>query len=92
MSEVALKAIVTGFVHGVGYRYFVVGHARRLGVTGYAKNLPNGTVEVFAEGERGLLDEFVKLLRVGPVAADVSGVSIDWLKPTGRYKSFGIEY
>ena len=91
-AQAAVKAIVTGLVQGVGYRYFAVGHARRLGLMGYAKNLSDGNVEVYAEGERGLLEEFVKLLRVGPVAADVSGVSVDWTKPTGRYKSFRIEY
>ncbi len=92
MAEAALRAIVTGLVQGVGYRYYAVGHARRLGLSGYAKNLPDGNVEAYAEGERGLLEEFLKLLRVGPVPADVSGVSVDWLKPTGRYKSFSIEY
>jgi acylphosphatase len=91
MAEAAVKAIVSGLVQGVGYRYYAVGHARRLGLTGYAKNLPDGNVVAYAEGERGLLEEFVKLLRVGPVAADVSGLKVDWLKPTGRYKSFSIE-
>ena len=88
----ALRTIVTGVVQGVGYRYYAVGHAQRLGLTGYAKNLPNGNVEAYAEGERGLLEEFVRLLRAGPVAADVSEVLVEWVKPSGRYKSFGIEY
>ena len=92
MAEVAVRAIVSGLVQGVGYRYYAVGHARRLGLMGYAKNLPDGNVEAYAEGERGLLEEFVKLLQVGPVAADVSGVSIEWTKPSGRYKSFSVEY
>ena len=92
MAEAAVRAIISGLVQGVGYRYYAVGNARRLGLTGYAKNLPDGNVEAYAEGERDLLDEFVKLLRVGPVAADVSGVSVKWAKPSGRYKGFGIEY
>lgn len=92
MAEMAVKATVTGLVQGVGYRYFAIGHARRLGLVGYAKNMPNGNVETYAEGERGLLEEFVKLLRMGPAAADVSGVSVEWAKPSGRYKSFSIEY
>ena len=92
MAEAAVRAIASGLVQGVGYRYFAVGHARRLGLVGYAKNLPNGTVETYAEGERGLLEEFVKLLRTGPVAADVTGVAVEWAKPSGRHKGFSIEY
>ncbi len=92
MAATALRAIVSGLVQGVGYRYYAIGHARRLGLTGYAKNLSNGNVEAYAEGERGLLEEFVKLLRVGPVTAKISGVSVEWVKPSGRYKSFSIEY
>jgi acylphosphatase len=92
MAEAAVRAIVSGLVQGVGYRYYAVEHARRLGLAGYAKNLPDGNVEAYAEGERCLLDEFIKLLRVGPVAADVSGVTVEWTKPSGRYKGFGIEY
>ena len=63
-----------------------------MGLTGYVKNLPNGGVEAQAEGEGGLLEEFLKLLHVGPVGADVSGVAVEWLKPSGRYKSFSIVY
>ncbi len=90
--QAAVRAVVTGLVQGVGYRFYAVGHGRRLGLTGFVKNLPAGNVETYAEGERGLLEEFIKLLRVGPAAADVSGVSVEWAKPSGHYKSFSIEY
>ncbi|MCI0406700.1 MAG: acylphosphatase [candidate division Zixibacteria bacterium] len=83
---------MTGLVQGVGYRFYAIGHARRLGLTGFVKNLPDGNVEAYAEGEKGLLEEFIRLLRVGPMGADVSGVSVEWAKPSGRYKSFSIEY
>ena len=79
-------------VQGVGYRYYAIGQARRLGLKGFVKNLPDGNVEVYAEGEKGLLDEFLKHLRVGPVGADVSGVAVEWLQPSEKYKSFSIEY
>jgi len=61
-------------------------------LTGFVKNLPDGNVEAYAEEEKGLLEEFLRLLRVGPVGADVSGVEVEWAKPSGRYKNFGIEY
>lgn len=92
MTQAAVRAVVTGLVQGVGYRYYAVGEARKLGLIGYVKNLPDGNVEVYAEGERGVLEEFLKSMRVGPVAADVSGVQAEWAKPSGRYKSFSIEY
>ncbi|MCI0595208.1 MAG: acylphosphatase [candidate division Zixibacteria bacterium] len=79
-------------VQGVGYRFYAVAHGRRLRLTGYVKNMPDGNVEAYAEGEKGLLEEFIKLLRTGPVAADVSGVSVEWARPSGRHKSFSIEY
>ena len=79
-------------VQGVGYRYYAVGHARRLGINGYAKNLPSGGVEVWAEGERGELEEFLKLLRIGPVTAEVYDVAVEWQKPAGSYQTFKIEY
>jgi acylphosphatase len=91
-EQAAFKAIVTGLVQGVGYRYYAVGHARRLGIGGYAKNLPGDRVEVYAEGEKGPLEEFLKLLGVGPVAAQVAGLAVEWKKPAGSYKTFGIEY
>lgn len=90
--QAAVKTVVSGLVQGVGYRYYAIGQARRLGLTGFVKNLPDGNVEAYAEGERGILEEFLKLLRVGPVGADVSSVQVEWLKPSGKYKSFGIEY
>ena len=91
-AEAAVRAVVIGLVQGVGYRYYAIGHAHRLKLCGYAKNRPDGTVEAYAEGERSLLEEFLKLLRVGPVSAAVSSLSVEWLKPSGRYKSFSIEF
>ena len=50
--------LISGKVQGVGFRYFTRQNAIRLGVHGYAKNLPNGKVEVVAEGDKATLDEF----------------------------------
>ncbi len=48
-----ITANVSGRVQGVGYRYFVTDRAREIGVTGYAKNLADGSVEIVAEGATG---------------------------------------
>ena len=70
----AYRYIVQGRVQGVGYRYFVRRQAETLGVTGYARNRPDGTVEVVAEGDESSLRDFEERLRSGPDFASVSGV------------------
>ena len=62
-------------MQGVGYRYFVLGVARRHQILGYAKNLPDGGVEVVAEGAPEALDTFRAELRRGPAASRVDGVA-----------------
>lgn len=91
-SRSKARIIVTGVVQGVGYRYYAITRARRYGLTGYAKNLPNGTVEVVAEGEAGLIRDYIGDLQVGPPSARVAGVEVTWHDCTGGYSSFGLEY
>ena len=61
-----LFVIITGKVQGVGFRNFTQLNAKQLGINGYAKNLPNGTVEVIAEGDKAQLDALIGLLKKGP--------------------------
>jgi acylphosphatase len=65
------RYIVRGRVQGVGYRYFVMREAAALGVSGFARNLPDGTVEVIAEAADDVLDLFEDRLRQGPSFASV---------------------
>jgi acylphosphatase len=67
----AFRYIVEGRVQGVGYRYFVMREAAALGVTGFARNLPDGRVEVVGEGKDEALAAFEESLRQGPSFADV---------------------
>lgn len=85
-----VKLTVSGLVQGVGFRYFVSRRARDLGVTGYAKNLSSGQVEIVACGERGLVDELVKSVRIGPRFASVSGVELEEIEIDTPYTNFGI--
>ena len=90
--KVQLFVIITGRVQGVGFRNFTQLNARQIGINGYAKNLPNGTVEVVAEGEKSQLDALVALLKKGPRYARVDSIEIDERPFTGDYKTFGIRY
>lgn len=63
-----------GRVQGVGFRWFVRVHARRLGLAGYVANLRDGSVEVAASGEQSKLDELARVVRQGPDGALVSTV------------------
>lgn len=70
--------VVRGLVQGVGYRWFVARHAERLGLAGHVRNLPDGGVEVDAEGEREMLEELVGHCRTGPRSARVTDLAMEW--------------
>ncbi|HEX6106185.1 MAG TPA: acylphosphatase [Gemmatimonadales bacterium] len=71
------RFVVAGVVQGVGFRWFVARHARALGLSGYARNLPDGRVEVVAAGEDAALDQLHERLRAGPAHARVEAVERD---------------
>lgn len=72
----ARDVVVRGRVQGVGFRWFTRQQAQALGVTGIARNLPDGTVEVHAEGPADALDTLVARLREGPSSARVDDVAV----------------
>jgi acylphosphatase len=72
--KIARRWLVHGRVQGVGFRYFVERAAQQLGLTGYARNLDDGRVEVYAAGAPQKIAELAGLLRLGPRWADVRGV------------------
>ena len=65
MNQSAMKVFIKGIVQGVGYRYFTQEQALSLNLTGYAKNLPDGRVEVWAEGETARLQQLLDWLEEG---------------------------
>lgn len=70
--------VVEGLVQGVGFRWFVARRAEALGITGWVRNLYSGNVEIEAEGDRSLLEEFIKQVKVGPRSARVTNLKIEW--------------
>ncbi|MDE0424835.1 MAG: acylphosphatase [Candidatus Poribacteria bacterium] len=91
-QKMQLYVLISGKVQGVGFRNFTQLNAKQLGVNGYAKNLPNGKVEVVAEGDKAQLDALVTFLKKGPRYARVDSIDIDARAFTGEYETFGIRY
>lgn len=67
-------------------------NAELLGLSGFVRNLSDGSVEVVAEGERKNILALIELLRDGPMAASVSGMSIHWLSYRGEFHGFDIKF
>jgi acylphosphatase len=86
----ACKYYVSGRVQGVGYRYFVQRVARELGLRGWARNLEDGRVEVYAVGTERQLENLAGELRVGPARAEVRGVEVENTLVGGRIEGFHI--
>ena len=81
--HVARRVVVTGRVQGVFFRTSCHDEARRLGVAGWVRNTSAGSVEVWAEGPRAQVDELVQWCRHGSGSAEVAGVEVDEVTPTG---------
>ena len=87
---VARRFLVSGRVQGVGYRYFTQEAAMIEGLSGWVRNLADGSVEVFAEGEAEAVERFSRLLAQGPSLARVERVDVDEEPPSGRGGPFSV--
>ena len=88
IQKKAVKITVSGRVQGVGFRYFIYNIADNLGLTGYAKNLFNGDVEIYAEGRVEFLKELLKKAKEGPSGAYVEKMNTEWLEFKNKYSNF----
>jgi len=86
----ARRWVIRGRVQGVGFRYFAQHAASGLGLIGYARNLDDGSVEVYAAGAPEKISNFAARLRQGPRWADIRGVE-EQEAPVQQYGSFEIE-
>ncbi len=93
MSELAsVQLEIHGHVQGVFFRQFTAKKAAKLGINGYARNLPDGrTVAVKAEGQRNKLEDLIIYLKEGPPGAMVEKIEISWSDYSGSYSGFSIE-
>ena len=81
---------ISGHVQMVGYRAYAQSRAEQHGLTGFARNLITGAVDVVAEGDRQNLEAFLAELRRGPRGARVDHVLVTWERPTGEFTDFSI--
>ncbi len=72
----ARRAVVRGRVQGVGFRFFAERAARELGVRGWVRNLPDGSVETVAEGEDEAIATFIERMKRGPLSSRVDRIDV----------------
>ena len=90
MPMARAHVIISGRVHGVGFRWSTQTQARAQGVGGWVRNRSGGTVEAVFEGDKERVDAMVEWCRRGPVMASVENVEVRWLDPIGDPPEFRI--
>ncbi|QEO16098.1 acylphosphatase [Agromyces intestinalis] len=78
------RVVVHGRVQGVGYRYLARKHARRLGISGWVRNLPDGSVAAEIEGSEASVATMLRRLEAGPPGAQVTRIEVDEVATTGE--------
>jgi len=81
---------ISGFVQGVGFRQFIRTNARKLGVTGWVRNIPGDKVEAVFQGDREMIEQLITLCKRGPFLAEVKDVSVVWEEAGERFTAFAI--
>jgi acylphosphatase len=82
---------ISGRVQGVYFRASAVYEAQNLGLTGWVKNCPDGSVEAVAEGDRSKVEDLIAWCRRGPRGARVQSVDVKWLAFSGEFQDFRIK-
>jgi acylphosphatase len=89
---VRVRVFVDGRVQGVAYRFFAEKYAGRLDVTGWIRNLPDGRVEVLAEGTEAHIEAFLTRLRDGPGLARIETFEVSREPATGEFRDFRVVF
>lgn len=87
-----IRILVFGDVQGVFFRANAQSEAGRLGLKGWVRNLPDGSVEVVAEGEKEKLETMLQWCSRGPAGASVSRIEHEWTEATGQFRDFRVLY
>lgn len=89
--SVARKLFISGDVQGVGFRYFTQRSAAKHQVRGYVRNLPDGRVEAWAQGNENAVAAFTHDVAAGPRFSNVTEIEELVVEPTNEYSTFRIE-
>jgi len=89
-SKMNAHILITGFVQGVGFRQFVKQQAEQLHLTGWVRNLPDGSVETVAKGSQESIEKFIEHCKKGPFLSDVEYVNITWKDDEKSFEEFTI--
>lgn len=92
MNDKRIIIKVYGLVQGVFFRYTTRKVARKLGLNGYVKNMPDGSVLIEAEGAEDKLNELLIFSKKGPVSARVDQVKFEFTTPTYKFKGFDYSF
>lgn len=87
-----VRIIVSGRVQGVSFRYYTKQFADKLNLKGSVKNLPNGTVEVIAEGKEDSINQIIDFCKKGPSWAHVEKIIVEEEPETEKLKEFKISF
>jgi len=90
--KVRAHVFVSGMVQGVFFRSETQYEAKKRGVKGWVRNLPDGRVEAVFEGEEEKVKELINFCKHGPPGARVTSVEVRWENYTGEFKNFEIRY
>jgi acylphosphatase len=92
MEKLRAHLIIEGQVQGVLFRHHTQRKALQLGLTGWVKNLPDGSVEAVFEGDKTRVERMVQWCHRGPSEAHVTHVSVTWQDPQETFDRFTIDY
>ena len=92
MSRVRAKLLAKGIVQGVNFRYYTRREALRLNVTGWVRNLPDGSVAAVLEGEEEDVEALIRWCRQGPPSAEVKELIAQPEEYRGEFESFSIRF
>lgn len=82
------RVFISGFVQGVGFRHFIRSKAKELRLTGWVRNLPDGSVEAIFQGNKSSIEEIIKDCKKGPFLSEVESLEIKWENVKQKFDDF----
>ncbi len=82
--------LIEGRVQGVGFRYFTLNNANQFGIVGWVRNTRRDEVEIIAEGEMEVLENWIQQVKRGPAHSKIINIKINWSEASGEFSRFSI--